>query len=56
MLKLVSVLRKQIHIPLNSGRLLHVGDADVLSTSVDKTSEEFKVQSCANRFYTAYSY
>ncbi|XP_036331523.1 probable methylcrotonoyl-CoA carboxylase beta chain, mitochondrial [Rhagoletis pomonella] len=44
MLKLVSVFRNQItvHVSRHSGRLLHVGDADVLSSSVDKTSEEFK--------------
>ncbi|XP_054739796.1 probable methylcrotonoyl-CoA carboxylase beta chain, mitochondrial [Anastrepha obliqua] len=44
MLKLVSAFRNPItqHSSRCTVRLLHVGDADNLSTSIDKTSHEFK--------------
>lgn len=45
MLKLVNLFRNPItqQIPRYSAQLLHVGDADVLSSSIDKNSDEFKV-------------
>ena len=45
MLKLNTALRSSLIRPLWRGsvRLLHVGDANILPTSVDKNSDEFKV-------------
>lgn len=45
MFKLLKLFRSPItqQIPRNTARLLHVGDADVLSSSIDKNSVEFKV-------------
>lgn len=44
MFKLLKLFRNPItqQIPRNTARLLHVGDADVLSSSIDKNSVEFK--------------